>query len=91
VALGIEDRQCIRFPFGDAERCGGFVQVHGLALGVVHASPDRELAVDEHPKVVVTGKREGLAAVVQERGVKLGGEFVVEGNLLRSRGWLPVV
>lgn len=74
VPFGVEDVQQIDLADGEAEvveldACGG--------VAVYTADVDRQLLVDEHPDVVITREREGLAAAVLKAGVDLGREVEV--------------
>ena len=78
MPLGEEDVHGVDLAFAKAERGGLGIEIHGLALGLVNAAQiDRELAVDEHPDVVVSGESEGFTALVAKAGRYLDGEVIV--------------
>src|SRR5262249_33774268 len=70
-----EQVERVRAPALEAELGGGRVEDDRARLRRMKpAHVDRELAVDEHPHVVVSVELERLAAVVSKASVELGGE-----------------
>src|SRR5690606_33065564 len=78
VALGEEEVERIDLPDLEPEEAGHRVHVDLALQRPVHAAEiDAELAVDEHPEIVVAREREHLTALVLELRVELQGEVVI--------------
>src|SRR5688572_25725037 len=65
IPLGVEHLQVIYIADAQAELSGALVEVDGVLLGLVEtAEVNGELAIDEHPDVVVAAEREDLTALI---------------------------
>src|SRR6476469_4926342 len=74
VTLRMEHVERVDHALREPER----VESNDSRFGVVHAAQvDHEFSIDEHPQVIVAGKRKRFAPLVLELSVNLRGEVEV--------------